>query len=129
MTEILADTSILIDYLEDKLAAASEEALANTLPAISIITYFEIHKFFLKVGRASDWQQAKKKLESYAIIELNMAICDEAARCAMAYNLSMADSLIYASAKLHKLKLATSDKDHKNLPEVIYLKPKQNARK
>ncbi len=117
--ELLIDTSALIDFFEQNSAPETKEILATADLVISAITYGEIYKFLLNRGKTSEWQNIKTKLNNYKIIDATKETSEKAAELSHRFGLSFADSLIYATAIIHDLKLLTSDSDFKGKPNVI----------
>lgn len=121
MTEILLDSSILIDFFQDDVAPDAERYLVSRF-AISMVTYYEVCKFFYQTGRAKDLDFIKQRLKSFGILGVSHAVCEEAARYSNSLGLSVADSIIYATARVNGMKLVTGDNDLKGKPDVIFVK-------
>lgn len=119
----LVDSSGWIEYLgegpkADAFAPFLEREETNILPTIVV------HEVFKKLYRERGAITADRFL-SYAfrtriiILDVNLAL--EGARVGLQSRFSLADSIIYATAKLFGAKLITSDADFKGLPAVTLL--------
>lgn len=113
---------MLIDFLERRATDEAKGLLASHPNSISMITYYEVCHHFLKIGRSKELDFVKQKLSSFRMHPISYEICEEAARISNSNKLSVADSLILATAKVHDLSLATRDSDLKGKPGVIFLK-------
>ncbi len=122
VTEILVDTSVLIDYLKGGTTEDTDGVLASNRTAISIITYFEILKYLHKTKHGHEFEFIKQSIQQYETKPLSAAICESGAKLAHTYGLGVADALIYATAVENGLELVTSDTDLKGKPGVIYAK-------
>ncbi|MBI4361251.1 PIN domain-containing protein [Candidatus Micrarchaeota archaeon] len=126
MTVILIDTSTLIRFYKNELDEKTEGALRKGISGISIMTYFEIIRWLLKVHRANERPYFIQRMqETFDIIPLSLAICEHAAQIAHSDSFSTADALIYATALENGIKLMTSDTDLKGKPGVIFA-PRRN---
>ncbi len=122
MTELLVDSSVLIDFFTDELAGETEMLLRSKQSCISIVSHFEVYKYMLKIGKTKEIYFVGDKLESFETLEMTPAICREAAKISHSAGLSTADSLIYATARVNNLHLVTRDNDLKGKPGVIFVK-------
>ena len=59
-------------------------------------------------------------MQECRVIPLNEQLSIWAAEVSLEHGLSMADAIIYTTALQERAKLVTSNKDLKDLPEVIY---------
>ncbi|MFH0971773.1 MAG: PIN domain-containing protein [Candidatus Micrarchaeota archaeon] len=125
MREILADSSVMVDFLQGSLNTAEKDLLNNSLVSISILTYLEVSEFFYKTGKVKDLEFLKQRLKSFETFPITYEICDEAAKIHHSGKMSLADAIILATARIHNLKVVTSDSDMKGMPEVIFLKAKK----
>lgn len=125
MKEILADTSVIIDYLEDNTSKEADDWLESRPVIISIVTYYEVCRFFLQIGKPKEMEEVKNRLKNFEIKGLTMEICEEAARISNSNRFSIADSVICATAKVQGVRLLTSDSDLKGMKDVVFLHPKK----
>ena len=122
----MIDTSVLIAFFRNQLDEKSKRYLNGGVATLSIITRFEFEKWLLKVHRSSEREFLKQRLEStFETIGLDTEICEKAAYYAHSEGLSTADALIYATARVSGLNLATSDSDFKGKPGVLFAEPKK----
>ncbi len=124
MTELLLDSSILIDLFEQRLDVKTKEFLSTTPASISALSIFEVKKFLYSIGRLQEWEKIMVELNNYPIIPVGYSICDVAAAYAHQHRLSLADSIIYSTAKTSGKTLVTSDSDFKGLKDVLVVKKK-----
>ncbi len=120
MKGFLIDTSVIISLLKDELGKEYEDFVLSKNSSISIITFLETARFYRLAGLKNKWPEAKKELEKFEILQLTQSIAENAA--AYAGKLSIADSIIYATAYEHKLTVVTKDKDFKGLQDAVVLK-------
>ena len=124
MTGILADTSVLIDYLKDLTLPTTDALLESGETAISLMTYFEALRYFHKRLTGAEFEFLSQRILQFNQMDLTPAVCELAARLGHSRGLSTADALIYATAQTHGLTLVTSDSDLKGFPGVMFVKPK-----
>ncbi|MEK6843538.1 MAG: PIN domain-containing protein [Candidatus Micrarchaeota archaeon] len=125
MKEILVDTSVMVDFLKRTATDETKNLLGTHQSSISMVTYYEICRHFLKISRLNELEFVKQQLYNYKTYEISREICVEAAKLSHSHNLSVADSMILATAKLNDLEVATRDSDLLGLPGVIFLKQKK----
>lgn len=125
MSELLVDTSVIIDFLRrpDKaetryysLAAQGQQL------AVSIITHTELY-----AGR-SIWEhsRAKRELEvifsGLTILSLEQRISEQAGHLKATHSINLLDAIIAATALQYKLPLSTLNvKDFKKIPELKFI--------
>lgn len=123
VTEYLFDTNVIIDFLRKKLSEETKELLrAGGPPSISIITFIETCKYFMLAGKSSQWEKIKGELEGFRILAIGTTTGELAARLSAKNGLSLADSIIYATAISNGLMLATLDNEFRNKKGTIILK-------
>ena len=114
----VVDSSGWLEYFADSdraslFAAAVEDAENLLVPVISI---YEVFKKVLRERGEDDALQAASMMQSGRVIDFDGALALEAAR----HPLSMADSIIYATAMRHEATLWTQDEHFKDLPNVRF---------
>ena len=117
----MVDSSAIIAVI-DKPNASLAKALSDAIPAMSVISYAEVARFYLRKLRNEEWAQIKAKLGQIRIIALDAETCEIAALESKKHGFAMADSLIYASALKNGLPLLTCDADFKGKKDVVYVK-------
>jgi predicted nucleic acid-binding protein len=81
---------------------------------------YEIFKFVKQKEGEVEAIKIAAQLKQGQVLPLTEIIALEAANISINYKLAMADSLIYASAKVANAIVWTQDKDFEGLPEVKY---------
>jgi len=120
----LVDSPGWLEYFADsKNAKHFTPIIENTeLLIISPINIYEVYKKVLIEKDEYVARQIVGIMQQARIIEITPAISIEAAILSHQYKLPMADSLIYATAKIYKAILWTQDADFKGLYGVKYFK-------
>ncbi|MEW5693769.1 MAG: PIN domain-containing protein [Candidatus Hydrogenedentota bacterium] len=70
--------------------------------------------------------QVIAQLKRYKNILLDEDISLTAAKISCEYKIPMADSIVYATARINQAEVWTQDNDFKNLPNVKYFKKKKS---
>jgi len=100
----LFDTNILIDHLRGVPQARSELGRYD-LTAISVITWIEV-----MVGAPADTEQNTRGfLSGFALVGLDGAISDLAARLRRTHRIKLPDAIVWASARVRGMLLVTRD--------------------
>jgi predicted nucleic acid-binding protein len=122
---VVLDSSCWLEYFSGSTNADHyADAIANTVTLIvPIITVYEVYKVALREFGAAHANQAVALMREGRVIDIGLNLTLSAA----ANGLPMADSLIYATAQIHKATLWTQDQHFEGLPGVRYL-PKEGAR-
>lgn len=120
----LVDTSGWLEYFTDgKNAKFFAPVIEDTEKLIvSVINLYEVYKKVLLEKNENLAIQAVALMQQSKVIEVTEAISIFAARISIDYKLPMADSLIYATAKIHNAIVWTQDQDFENLENVKYFK-------
>lgn len=115
---IVLDSSCWIEYFRDTsradLFAKSAEATENLI--VPIITIYEVTKKIRRELDATVAAWSESVMCRGRVIDIDLALVRQAATL----NLPLADSLIYATARLHKAALWTQDAHFEGLPSVKY---------
>ena len=122
MREILVDSSAVIRALDGSADERLSSVLADCIPIISIIAYAEVTRYFVRNKSEAEWSGVKSDLCKFRILGMDAETCEIAAKNAKTFGLSLADSLIYATAIRNGLPLLTCDADFKGKKDVIYVK-------
>lgn len=120
---ILVDSSGWLEYfmngsLAEKYAGYLSKPDHVLTPTIVLYEVFKVLKSQLGEEHALD---AVTQMGKTNIVPLTDSLAYHAANLSLEYKLAMADSIIYATANVHQVMLATSDVDFKGLPKVTYL--------
>ena len=128
MKGILADTSVIIDYLAGKSSEAANTLLESHKVSISILTHYEVCKYMLRVGEKNPLQVVSERLSKFEALPLSIEICERAAKISHSTGMPAADALIYATGILSSLKVAASEEHFEGMPDVIYFGPKKKRK-
>jgi predicted nucleic acid-binding protein len=63
--------------------------------------------------------EAVSALRRATIVSVDASLALEAADVSLALGLAMADSMVYATARRHRARLVTADRDFEGLPDTI----------
>ncbi len=99
---LLLDSNLLIDVLRGEPTALAWLGTQQGC-AISVITWIEV----LVGCRGEEGEQVQPWLESFQRLELTQEIAAEAVRCRRSFGLKVPDAIILATARCHRLTLAT----------------------
>lgn len=126
MTEILLDTSALVEFFDGSTqGAVACEAIEEGIAAISVLSIAEFSSICAK--------RKKDPKEQLAFIHRNIAVlpvsanaCERAgafkiAQIARGRKTSLVDAIIYCTAQEHNLTIFTKDKDFSGLGNVKVL--------
>lgn len=115
-TPVVLDSSCWLEYFSNSpRASLYADAIEHTSALIvPIITLYEVYKVALREFGAAHANQAAALMREGRVIDINLHLALSAA----ATGLSMADSLIYATAQLHGATLWTQDAHFEALPGV-----------
>ena len=119
---VLVDTCGWIEWLTNGTLSDSYESYFESINSIIVPTsvQFELYKW---VKRENSLQLALESIaltEQGQVLPLTTPIALLAADLSLEYQLSFADSIIYATAQFKKIQLITSDDHFKGLDGVVY---------
>ena len=122
MSKNLVDSCGWLEYFADGgnadfFADAIEDAEHLIVPSLSIA---EVFKVLLREKDERIASSAISAMRQGTIIDLDMKIAIEAAKWGISLKLPLADSIIFATAKLQNALLWTQDKHFENISEVKY---------
>jgi len=121
---VLIDSWTWIEYWRGGIHSerAAEYIEGSESAVISAVNLVEI---FFWVLRHYDEKKAGEKRDTLMrrcfLIPLDETIAVEAAKTKRNLKLSLADSMILATANAQEAKLVTGDKDFKNLPHILFI--------
>lgn len=126
MKPICIDSSGWIEMAVDgPNAKLFAKALTSKTPlVISTVSLYEISKYVTREVDAQASEALIDFIRQHTIADITQDIALSAATLSTSHKLAMADSLIYATAIIHKATLWTQDKDFKGLPGVKYFEKK-----
>ena len=119
----LVDSSGWLEFLTDgPLATEYEEHLAAPEEVLSSsVVVFEVYKWVKRERSEEEALVSVAQIEKTRVVPLTTTIALTAADLGLEHGLAMADSIVYATARLNNADLITSDRDFALLPGVIYL--------
>lgn len=87
---------------------------------VPAITLYEVFKVVMRERGEDDALQAIALMRQGWIVELTDSVAIFAAKLSQEFKLPMADSIIYATAKIHQADIWTQDSHFQHLDGVIY---------
>ncbi|MFH2047405.1 MAG: type II toxin-antitoxin system VapC family toxin [Pseudomonadota bacterium] len=87
---------------------------------VPIITIYEVFKVVLREAGENEALQSVAAMQKGKVIELSISLSLSAAKLSLIHKLPMADSIIFATAKLYQCDIWTLDTHFKDLPGVKY---------
>lgn len=119
----VVDSSAWLEYFADGpnadfFAPAIENVSESIVPSISI---YEVFKRVLQQRTESDALQAVAVMQQGQVVDLDTATALYATKLSMELKLPMADSVVFATARMHNATLWTQDADFKDLEDVQYV--------
>jgi predicted nucleic acid-binding protein len=119
---ILVDTCGWVEWLADGTLADNfqpylEDAEALVIPTI---VQFELYKWLERNCGEEGAMKAIARTTRSRVVDLDTSTALLAAELSREHGLSVADAVIYASARKHKVDLVTSDDHFEGLPGVVY---------
>ena len=112
MSEAFFDTNVLIDWLNDRPAAAAELRLYDRY-RISRIVWAEV----LAGEPSTTRMKVQRLLDPFEIVEVDAAVAVRAAEIRHNGRIKLMDALIYATARLHDTVLVT--RNTKDFPAAM----------
>ena len=104
----------------------AERYAAYLAPRYDLITpTIVLHEVYKKIKREKGEETAlvfSGQLSASPVVQLTESIAYLAGDLGLRHGLSMADAIVYATARDQDVQVVTGDADLKDLPEVIYLK-------
>jgi predicted nucleic acid-binding protein len=123
---ILVDTCGWIEWLADGALAEKFQPFLKDTEALLVptVVQFELYKWLERNRGEEAAMKAIARTTRSQVVDLDTSTALLAAELSRDHGLSVADAVIYASARGHKAELVTSDDHFEGLPGVIYF-PKQ----
>ncbi len=118
----IVDSSGWLEYFEGGPNSAnfSLPLEAPSSLIVPVITIHEVFKVVLREAGEDEALQSVAAMQKGKVIDLTVNLSMNAAKISMQYSLPMADSIIFATAKMHQCDIWTQDAHFKNLPRVKY---------
>lgn len=120
----LVDSSGWLEYFTDgSNAEYFAPVIENTSELIiSVINLYEVYKKILSEKDDNAAIQAVALMQQSKVLDVTNSISILAAKLSTRFKIPMADSIIYATSKIHDATVWTQDSDFKNLEGVKYFK-------
>ena len=120
----VVDFSGWLEFFTDgSLASAYAGHLKNPLEIVTpVIVLYEVYKVIKRERSEEEAFSALMQMEKTHVVPIDDVLALTAADLSLEHGLAMADSIVYATAILHRATLVTSDSDLSELPHVTYLK-------
>ncbi len=91
---------------------------------VPVITIYEVFKVVLRESNEHFALQAIAAMQKGNVVELTTSLAIAASKYSLEYQLPMADSIIFATAKQYDATIWTQDIDFKDIPGVEYFSKK-----
>ena len=126
----VVDSSGWIEYFSEGpnvgfFAGAIERVDELIVPSL---TLFEVFKWIARERNEVSALSAVAQMHQGEMIELNARLAIYAARLSLEKKLPMADSIVYATARIHRATLWTQDGDFEQFGEVKYIARKKASK-
>lgn len=123
---MLVDSSGWIEFFTDgPLAGEYASYLKHPQDLITpTIVLYEVYKVIKRQRSEEEALAAIAQMGKSRVMPLTDSIALTAADLSLAYQLAMADAIVYATALAEHATLVTSDADLQHLPDVRYLRSK-----
>ena len=125
----VVDSSAWLEYLADGAGAAHFAGAIETVDRLIVpaICLLEVFRVVLRQRGESDALQAVALMQQGTVIDLDSSLALSAAKLGVDHKLPLADSIVYATARLVGGMVWTQDADCEGLPNVEYV-PKASSR-
>ena len=120
----LVDSSGWLEYFTDGNNAEHFAPIINDTERliVSTINIYEVYKKVISERDEDSALQTVAMMQQAEVIEITPSIAVQAAKASYIFKLSMADCLIYITAREHNAIVWTLDADFKDLKSVRYFK-------
>lgn len=126
---ITVDSSGWVEYfLNGTLSERYSEFLDGKEEIVTpTVSVFEVFKVITRYTDKKYGLLAVEKMSKTQLVPLDQKLALDAAESSMRHGLSMADAIVYATAKAFNARFVTSDADFKSLPNVTYIPLEESA--
>ena len=126
----VVDSSAWIEYFTDGpnagfFAGAIEDVEELLVPALVI---YEVFKWISRERGEAQAVKAVAHMQQGEVVDLDAKLAAYAARLSLQVKLPMADSIVYATARIREATLWTQDADFEGLDGVKYVAKKKGAK-
>jgi predicted nucleic acid-binding protein len=124
----IVDTSLWIEFFAGtKLDISVINAISNTrVLYVPVICLYEVRKKFINDNDVEKADLAVDIMKFGKIIDIDSEIAVLATDIGKQHKLPLADSIIYATARLYNAEIYTQDKHFKNLEQVYYFEAQKS---
>ena len=91
---------------------------------VPVITIYEVFKVVLRESNENSALQAIAAMQKGNVVEVTTGLAITASKYSLEYQLPMADSIIFATAKQYNATIWTQDIDFRDIPGVKYFPKK-----
>ena len=120
----VVDSSIWLEWFTDGINANQVEPFLNKSDEILVpaICIYEVYKILKRETSEEKALIAIAFMREAVVVPFNENLALLAADLSLQFNLSMADSIIYATGVSSRCPVITADADFDGLPEVTYIR-------
>jgi toxin FitB len=120
----MVDSSGWIEYFFGRPNAAFFRGAIHDTQHLVVptIALYEVIRHITRAAGRDAAQEAAAQMQRAKLAELDAALAHLAARISLKHHLPLADSVVYATAQIHRAKLYTQDADFEKLPGVKYVR-------
>lgn len=124
----IVDSSLWIEYflkndINPSIINAIKDKSKLYVPSVCL---YEVHKKFLSLGDIEKANLAIDIMQNATVISLNSKIAIFASKLGKQHKLPLADSIIYATAKIYNAEIYTQDRHFENLEQVHYFEAQKS---
>ena len=118
----IVDSSAWLEYFVDGpnagfFASAIEDQKKLVVPSVCV---YEVFKVILRQAGKKEALEKSAAMRQGKIVDLTASLALQAASLSLKHDLAMADSIVLATARVHKAVLWTQDADFERLPSVRF---------
>jgi predicted nucleic acid-binding protein len=117
----LLDSSLWIDFFRGGSHREAVLSLLRSAGAVLVPTVClsEVPRFIERTLTSGDALRAATAMRAQTVVDLTADLAVQSARIGLQHRLPLADSIIYATARMYDASLWTMDTDFQGLPEVV----------
>jgi len=118
----IIDSSGWLEYFSDGPNAKHYSAPLHDASSliVPVITIYEVFTVVLRESAENEALQAVAAMQKGKVIDLNANLAMDASRLSLQHNLTLADSIILATARSHNCVIWTQDSDFQDFEGVNY---------
>ena len=118
----IVDSSGWLAYFADEPNAKHFLIPLNDIDSLVVptVTIYEVFKVVLRESSENEALQAAVAMQKGKVVDLTASMAIYASRISLEHKISMADSIVLATAKEFEAVIWTQDSDFKNIDDVKY---------